>query len=362
MIRLFDDQFNPLCEIDDFESLVYVRKHYGAGEFTLVLDPHACHASLFKNKDYFLVVDKDPRKSGIIRFFEQSDDEESKLEIRGFTLESVLNRRLVIPPDGQAYDVISGSAETAIKHYVGNHVTAPVDPARVFANFTMAADQNQGVPAKKYARYDELLSVISEIGEQSKMGFEVLFDLESKSLIFDVVPGEDHAVGSASPVIFSMEYTNLESQTFTVDALKEKTTAYVGGGGEETSRPVIVVGGSAVGLARIETFVNASSAEVVDLSDIGTQELVSMNLIETIAGVALDSMGPFTYGVDYSLGDEVTVVNSSNGEAVTVQIVEVKETIEEDGHEVELIFGQGRPLLSDVLKNKFKQYDKLLRR
>jgi hypothetical protein len=362
MIRLFDDQFTFLCEIDDYEKLEYIRKHYGAGDFSFKMSPSAAHADLFKNVDYFIVIDEDPRKAGIIRFYEQTDEDDSSIEIKGYTLESLLNRRLVIPPSGSAYDVVSGSAETAIKHYVANNVTAPEDSGRVISKFSLATDQARGIAAKKYARYEGLLGVISEIGEQAGMGFEVLFDPGSKSLIFDVVPGEDHSENSASPVSFSMKYDNLESQTFTVDASGEKTTAYVGGAGEETSRPVIVAGGSASGLSRIEAFVNASSADVVDLPDIGAQELETLKKIESIEGIALDGVGPFQYGVDYALGDTVTVVNISNAQAMDVQIVEVKETIDEKGHEVRLTFGIGKLKVSDVLKNKFKQYDKILRR
>jgi hypothetical protein len=362
MIRLFDDVFNFLCEIDDYEKLEYTRKHYGAGDFSFKLSSNAAHANLFKNVDYFIVIDQDPRKAGIIRFFEQVDKNDSMIEIKGYTLESLLSRRIVIPLTGSAYDVVSGPAETAIKHYVVNNVTTPEDSARAIACFSLATDQARGITAKKYARYEGLLDVIGEIGEQAAMGFEVMFDLNTKSLIFDVVPGTDHTEDAASPVIFSMEYDNLESQTYTVDASSEKSTAYVGGAGEETSRPVIVAGGSASGLSRIEAFVNASSADVVDLPDIGAQELETLKKIESIEGIALGGFGPFQEGVDYVLGDTVTVANRSSGQAMDVQIVEVKETINEKGHEVALTFGIGLPRASEVLKNKFKQYDKILRR
>lgn len=141
-------------------------------------------------------------------------------------------------------------------------------------------------------------------------------------------------------VLFSPEYGNFLSGTYTFDKTNYKNVAMVAGEGEGASRKMAAVG-NASGRSRYEVFVDQSSLSSNDgeISDIdymiqlrtaGEEKLAEYGTSETYEST-VDPEGNYQYGIDYNLGDIVEVENEY-GLTSRVRITEVIESEDENGY------------------------------
>lgn len=119
-------------------------------------------------------------------------------------------------------------------------------------------------------------------------------------------------------------------------------TTLVAGEGEGTDRKTAVVGGDNSGLDRFETYTDArsvsqtngsaaiSDAEYIKLLQAkGTEALAERSITEGFGGEVLTDVA-YRYGVDFYLGDLVTVINKY-GISRNVMVLSVIESIDENG-------------------------------
>ena len=260
-IRIFDGSFNMLGEIDDYESLIFIRRFYGVGEFEL-------HININKNnveslqEDNIIMLAGDTHKLGIIRHREikldENGDVSEELLVTGYEVKSLVSRRITIPPVGQSQHVVNSNAETIMKTYVDANCINPVDPNRVIPNLVLATNGNRGMTYKEYTRLKQLDEEIIKIATYTGLGWEIYLDLPNKKLVFDVIVPRNLTAEQTTlpPVIFSTDFDNIKGQHFVDSALGMRNFAYVGGQGEGVDREIVTVG-TATGLNRVETFVDA---------------------------------------------------------------------------------------------------------
>lgn len=353
-IRIIDSSFNILGEIDDYESLQFTRRFYGVGEFELHINMNKNNTDVLQ-EDNLIILGTDTKKAGVIRHREINVDEQGlaseELLIKGYTLKGIVSRRITVPPIGEGYDKINDNAETAIKYYVDVNCVNPVDAKRKIPQLVITSDIKRGIIITWQSRYKQLDIEIEDISRYSELGWDIYLDFSNQKWVFHVVEGRDLTASQVilPPVIFSVDFDNIKGQNFVDSSISYKNSGYVGGQGEEDDRAIIQIG-EYEGLERIEAFIDARDIEdIAELPIRGKQKLAELNKVQSFESQVLD-FGSFIYGVDWDLGDIVTVQNRKWGATLDSRIVEVKEIYENDGFRLEATFGNTIPTIIDKIK------------
>lgn len=359
-IRIIDKDFNLLGEIDDYESLQFIRRFYKVGEFELHINVNKSNTDKLQ-EDNLILLDTSFNKVGIIMHRENAYDQNGEptdtLIIKGPVLKGVMNRRLIVPPvSGNGYDSQTGSIETILKAFVNNNVVTPIDSGRKIQQVVIATDQQRGKQDKWRSRFEVLSDKLAEIGEYAQIGWDVTLDINNSAWVFDVVIGKNLTVDQDTlpPVIFSVDFNSIKSRHYISSSLTAKNVGYCGGKGDDADRLIQQIGDK-IGLERIETFIDCSQAEdATELLGLGTQKLDELKKTESFE-VSILPEGSFIYEQDYDLGDFVTAQDRKLGITMNAQIIELKEVYETSGFSLEGTFGTNIPSLLTIIKQNNKK-------
>lgn len=356
-IRIIDTNFNLLGEIDNYESLIFIRRFSRVGEFELHINLDKQNVDKLQ-EDNLILLGAYFNKVGIIEHIEKSMAEDGKelLVVKGSTLKGILKRRITVPPTNSAYDRATGKQETIIKQFVNNNAVNPADKDRIIENLIIAPDKNRGVQDGWRTRYENLADKIQEIAEYSNLGWDITLDTSNNKFIFDIIQGRNltSEQDTLPAVIFSIDFDNIKNKHFIKSLLNFKNVGYAGGKGEDEERLIQQIG-TAKGLARRETFIDCSQAEdISELKSMGEHKLNDFNIVETFEASVIP-YGSFTYQKDWDLGDTVTVMDRSWGVILNTRVTEVKEIYEINGFNLEVTFGDHVPNLLDSIKKISKK-------
>lgn len=349
-LRVIDTEFSLLAEIDNYSSLQWKRRWHQPGEFELHLSASIQGAEQLQKGNLVLIREE----AGIIlhREIALQEDGTEQLIVTGRGLASILGRRITVPPTGQAYDRLTAATETVMKRYVRNNCTDPEAAERTIDLLTIAPDQERGGSLTYQTRYKQLDEELQKLSNTSGLGWDVRLDMAAQLWEFDVQEGRDLTAGQTvlPPVIFSVDFDAVRSQTYTDSDVGYRNQAYVGGQGEGANRAVVEVGDSRVGLERIETFVDARDLEdETDLPERGQQKLLEMQRLTSFE-TEIMPRGPYVYREDWDLGDVVTVQNKRWGVSVDARVAEVLEVYEPGGMRLDVTFGTALPTLVDRVR------------
>ena len=356
-IRIISPDFELLGEIKNYESLQFTRRFYSTGEFELHININKANTGALQNEN-LIMLGKDVTRVGIIRHRENEIDENGDstdtLIIKGPTLKGVCGQRIIVPAtSGGGYDSYSGSQEAIMKHFVNAHCVNPTDTNRKIKNLVIATDQGRGISDQWRFRFDNLADALEQVGQYSKLGWDVTLDLEHSQWIFDVIKGRNLTASQDTlpPVIFATEFSDIKTPHFIQSWLNAATVGYAGGQGDETNRLIQSVG-NASGLDRMETFLDCSdAADAAELISKGTQKLAESAPTKTFEFSIIHDR-PFVYGTDYDIGDTVTARSKKWGITMDAQITELKEIYETDGNSLEVTFGTSIPGLLKYINHK----------
>lgn len=358
-IRIIDKDFNPLGEIDDYESLIFIRRFFKVGEFELHINVNKHHTDKLIDGNLIL-LGSSFNKIGIIMHRENALDENGEptdtLLIKGPTLKGLCSRRIIIPPSSQGYESFLGSQEAIMKYFVDKNCVNPTDIERIIPNLVIVENKDKGIQDKWRSRYENLSDKLAEIGEYSNLGWDVTLDFDNNKFVFDVMQGRDLTVDQESlpPVIFSIDFNSIKNRHYIESSLNHKNVGYCGGQGEEETRLIQQVG-EVSGFDRIETFIDCSQAENIDeLTTEGNQKLDELKKIKSFE-VQIIPYGSFNYEEDYDLGDIVTAQDRKLGVTMNSRIIEFKEIYEVGGFNLEATFGTNIPNLLIILKRNTKK-------
>lgn len=349
-IRIIDTYFNLYSELDDYESLIWTRRWHKPGDFELHISVAKANTEQLQKGRILVAGDK----AAFILHRELSVGEngEEVILIKGPSISSMVGRRITLPPDGLAYDRISTNAEEGMKHYVGVNCVNPVDVRRNIPSLVIAPNRSRGPIIVYLSRLKTLDGELEAISLSSGLGWGVTLDIASKQWVFETYEGRDLTASQTEnpPVIFAVDFDAVKAQTFIDSDIGYRNTGYVGGQGEGEERQIIEVGNGLIGLERLETFIDARDIEDgADLAFRGQQKLSELSEIQTFDHQIL-TKGPYTYKVDWDLGDIVTAMNRKWGVTLDARITEVKEIYEPDGFKLEATFGNEVPTLVEKIK------------
>ena len=332
------NRFQKQAAFDETVSIIWVTRYQNAGEFELYIPASIPNFRLFYDYMHDVLITRDDSESVmIVDSIDLTTDAENGdyLTIRGTSGEGILGRR-IIPQQTN----FTGTAENCIRSLINQNIISPTDTDRQISNFVLGAAQGYTETIQKQVTGKNLLDTVSEICAAYNYGFRVTFD--GTNFTFNLHKGLDRSADQTtnSPVIFSPDYENLGNTSYTFSKEPFKTAVYVAGEGEGSDRkiyPLKYQGAS--GLFRRELWVDARSTS--STTDDGTltpaeynailyeqaREALRENMYTLDFGGEILNVNAYTYGVDYSLGDKVSIINEYRirGTATVTEITEVED-------------------------------------
>lgn len=349
IINILDQSLNLVGVVDDYISVIWRPACYDVGDFELYINASSEAVELLQ-PDYYLVRDRDISvdedgnvtytKVMIIKNFtlETGNDEGDRFIFTGRELKFLLNKRIVWQQTN-----LTGKAESAIRKLVTDNAIAPTDSKRVIPLLTLGVESGLTDTIDKQVTGDKLDACISEICTAYNYGWDVF--IYNKNLVFVVYKGLDRSYAQTDRpyVVFSDDFDNILNSTYERRSEEYANCTLIAGEGEGVARITTTVNNTLSGLERTEVFTdardlssNTGSAETIDsitylklLAERGRENLAALGVTEGFSG-EVATEGSFTYGVDFDLGDTVTVINRY-GIGKNVLVLSAIESVDDTG-------------------------------
>lgn len=358
MLNIYTPDMQKVGIIADYESFIYSPSFYEVGAFEMYININKQYTEELKLNN-IIQIDDDKEKAMFIthRSLPLNDSGKSgeTLFIKGLTLDGLTTRRNIVPKINDSFMAIRGTQEHILKQFVYQNMINAEDKRRNIQGLRLSSNKGLGKEDRWRGRFENLAEKLNEISLYSNLGWSIDFDSHNKEFIFDVKPGVDRRLDNTerSPVIFELSFGNILSREYTEDITNSANAVYVGGPGELEEKLIQQVGSSS-GFERIELYQEHSQVEsITELKSLGEQTLKELEEIQSFNAV-VNPRGSYEYGVDYKLGDYVTVIDKELNIRVDTQIVAVKE-INECLNGVEISLGKQPPKPMDLIKKKLKE-------
>ena len=337
---------------DSFSSLLWDIEYYKCGTFEVYIATSSRNIEIFQT-GRIVGRDDDKEHFGLIESVELETDSEDGdyLIIKGRFLMCLLERRIIYPTLNFTKMTTYGMI---IQKAVENNVL--VSGNRLIPGLKLGEIQGTcwSQTTKLQVSYDNLMEWVYTICEKIGGTANIRLSKTNKEhyeMIFELSQGADRSIlQEVNPhIIFSDRYNNLLSFTYFTDTSVKKNYAYVLGKGEgkKRKRTIYFEGTEPSSLDRYEVYVDAkdiSDEEQVDnetkpiseteyeelLKEKGKQSLVPITM-KSESQIAVQST-QFQYGVDYFVGDFVTVEHHKFGiRQNKIQLVGMIESFDRNG-------------------------------
>ena len=346
-VRLANNTGTVLGWLNDFESCRYViRGDGGVGAMELVIS--TAHSDWFNpaNVDYRLTVwrsinNQQALLEGVTEFLTVGwKITNTKITVTALSLQSLLQRRIIAYYAGLAdYSKFTSKyAGNIMKVLVRTNCTSGfaanrdgVDTYVPMDNLTVNGDANDGVQLSIGCSRNNLFDTITTIAQSSmQSGTWIVGQITSNgsAWMFDTYPqyfGQDRRGQS----VLSLGNRNVEQVELTYDRTKEYTTAIAAGSGTEVAR-IIGTNFSAEVTAspynRKEIFYTNPQLTKQAEVDAAALTLTRSNRATFSFSAALIQSPQFVRGVDYNVGDILTVEFNGTQYTTRLDVIDVSIT------------------------------------
>ena len=338
-IIVYDRNLMRKGVIENHTSLQWHRKYYECGTFELHCPVTDENLKLLQPGN--IITIKGKKEAAVIRG-DQSEEESTlvnEIVRNGFFLPIYLGDRLT----GPMYN-FTGTVEDAMRYMISNASPIPL--------LQIAEGTGDETKITFQATYKNVLTYMSKFARYIETGFRVVPDFRNKTMTFETYKGVDRTKrqGKSPRVIFSESYNNLNQAKHNYSDGTMKTKVIVGGQGEGANRTYVTVGGGE-GFDLREDFLDAKDINAEELTQTEYLEALRIRGLEYLAEHAeienfeaeAEAAVNFTYGVDYDLGDIVTVQKKKWGKTQHLRITEICEVYEYGGMYVVPTFGDALP-------------------
>ena len=331
VLILDPDTLDPIAPIDEsYSSFEYVRRWRASDTFKMVVNKKRTGANEIQ-KGRLVYVPTDAISFRISQVEAFQDGQTDDLIVTGQSLGGfAMHERVIELRRGQKWDKWGRkkdkNVESVMKHYVQRHVVNPRRNKRKIPNFAIATWQGRGEDTRGWGRWQYVLDMLMELGDETDMGWDVTTDLATGLHTFDVVPGVDRT----DSVYFDFAFETLEEWRETVGDIDSKSVAYVASAGKVNKRRTIRTWRGSPepsGLDRREMFVDTDipKRRRKRLKRKGKRILKKKkDDIELDATLHLE--GAFKYREHWNIGDLVTVGNKARGVTYETRIEEIRVT------------------------------------
>lgn len=367
--------------VDTAKSIIWKSIYFGVGEFEIYATANKMNLTLLVEGNY--VTRQNNYECGIIEHIEITENaQDGKMIVAsGRFLKSILDRRIVFTAvlNGTGSDYIwncsptmlNGNVEAAVRKVIYDNAVNCINEYRPEAGeyrnipeiywtnddvtgldeeIVVDATASETESAEKQVTYKNLLEYTDGVLQEYQLGAKMWLDRSLLKFRYKVFKGEDRSRDSSThqPIIFSTEFDNLTSSTYILDTASSKNTALIGGEGEGTDRKCAFAYGWNKGLDRRETFIDASSITQEAQSNIdyrkqleaqGQQSIAELQKTESFDGKLDLTNTNYKYGVDYNLGDLITIENKDMGIYINARILTVTEVQDDNGYQIDIEYG-----------------------
>ena len=338
-LRIYSPELNLIGIIENQTSLIWTRKYFEPGEFELHAPITPDNLALLQ-KGNIVWKRGDPEAAIIEDIMLDEGVFKTEAIIKGRFMSAYMDYRLI----KQTVN-INDTAENAMRQLLAGVAPIPLLELGVAHGF--------GQRVSFQATYKNLMTYETKLAKAAGLGYRFRPDFTKKKIFFEVYAGNDHssAQGVISRVIFSESYNNLNHAIYRFNDQRYKNVAYVGGEGDGSARVVVKVG-NATGLALRELFVDAKDIRKEDgMSDAAYRQLLIERGFEKLSELPISESFEcdtgadinFKYGIDYDLGDIITVKKIGWGITQNFRISEIREIYEYGGVTIEPTFGDPLP-------------------
>ena len=236
-----------------------------------------------------------------------------------------------------AYDTRSGVAETVVKGFVNANIGPGATTARQVRSLTIQTDLARGATVSASARFDVLQDLINPLAQTGGIGYDIV--QVGNALQFQVYTPVDRSTSIrmdiANGKLMKSEYSYFSPKV---------TRTIVAGQGEAEARTFTEVSNytslaaESAWVRRIELYKDDRSSDTLaKLQQTGAEALVDVG--KTIVNMSVQPSDDtnMRYGIDWGLGDKVTVV-MGDIEASAV-VTEVGIGIAADGVRIQATLG-----------------------
>lgn len=359
-----NNKYELIGQIDEIESLLIVYKYVSVSTFTLTV-PYTPQVSSYLQVNYMLTIHS-PETLGVentepfiitTKKLEESNGVVT-LQVSGKNPLFWLTKRQCLLPN---YGFTDTTPEVIAKTYVANNCAQYAPTQRQYPNLTTAPVQGLGTPITFTNTEDlpTILEVCETVLNARNLGQNVTFNLSTQTFQYNVFNGADRTINQSqnSPVVFSPNLNNLQSQSYTHSISNFANVVYVYGQIGDTTETVIV--GEASGFNRYETSTSGTleQGSAVTLtknnykevfSVIGENTLVTQAETKNLIGT-IQLSSDFQLNIDFSLGDSVTYLNNEWGIQENVMIRELRLQYSTNGFIAQASLGYPLPTLEDKL-------------
>ena len=336
-VRIYNPSLELQGVIDEFSSLIWIRRYQSPGEFE-IRTPYAAESkrllipeNIVQKYDGNEVVD-----AGVIENIVMNANE---IVVKGRFLESYLERRLI-----KATTYYTGNAEDSIRSIISNMVSIPL--------LQLGPDHGLTETLTFQATYKTVLSIVQKACRATALGFRIRPDFSARKLYFEVYKGADRTSSSAAKVIFSEKYDNLLNESYSYDSTNYRTKAFVSQLINDVRVAYSVGSGTGLDLREFHhpTTVdtnNKTSAEIeASMKTQGQRALEARTINESFI-FSTDADAPFVYREDYDIGDQVHVNHIAWNINLALRIAEIEEDYQNGGREIILTCGSPLPEIMD---------------
>lgn len=240
--------------------------------------------------------------------------------------------------DTTGHDTRTGKAETLLHQYVSANI-GPMYPTsqRRVPNLIMGTDGARGATITKNARYQVLGTLLADIALPDNLGFRIV--QRGSNLVFETYQATDRT----AEIRLDIENGTLAGQRWATSA-PALTRAIVAGQGDLEDRQVSAHTSVEAQAAetewgrRIEKFIDQRQTEDTNEHTKAAEEALAEGGFTGVVIQAVPSEDTaMRYGVDWDMGDLVTVV--ADGEELTAYVLGVIIKADSDGFRSGLVLG-----------------------
>lgn len=332
-IYVLDGLNGAIGMIDNYQSVIWNMQYFGLSDLQLVTAATDENLELLQIGN-LLVRDMDINEGTyqnvmLIESCSISFDEDSGwlLTVTGKGLKNILSRRIIWAQLNYTTDTI----EDIIRDVITQNVISPSDTNRTIDNFILGDKQGFTDTAEIQLFSENIAEWLESVCTQYNYGWDIY--ISNGNYVFNLYQGTDRTYNqdTVAPVVFSPQYDNLYSSTYSHNLDNFVNAALVGGEGDGTAKRTTTIG-TATGLDRYEGYIDGSSVssngEIITLDtylnllkSYGEEQIKQFQKTQTFEG-EIEPFGMYKLNVDYFLGDLVQITNEK-GISATPRITEI---------------------------------------
>jgi len=331
--------------IQGFGSFIWTERYFAYGDFQIVTQSTYISRTLLspgtfitrQGSQYVMVVDTVSDDT--------TDDGTRNLTITGKALEALFMDRVAMPAvtdtTTQPNWVLTGTPGNIIR-YMFNQicVSCVLDEHDTVPFYTFGTLNPAGSipePADSVTitlQPDTLYNSIVNICTAYNIGFRLVRNAENSQIFFEVYMGNDLTTEQTilAPVVFDPNMDTLQDMSILTSTASLKTVAYVYAENGSTivlspnSDPDAYDVGRRVLLINSANSDPAGAALTMALQQEGMMALAQQQTVYSFDGT-LPALSPYTYGVDYNLGD---LVEERNSDGISSQMLVTEQIFSSD--------------------------------